>query len=130
MLQEVFKTVLTILLTAFLSTLLIMLGQWAHKMFQVWKQKVNNEMLRSLIDKLDYIVQKCIDATNQTFVNDIKNGGKLTEQQKKEAFDKTFQDIMNMLTQDDIDKIAEQFGDVPTYIKNTIEATIGNNKDI
>lgn len=130
MLQEVFKTVLTILLTAFLSTLLIMLGQWVHKLFQVWKQKVNNEMLKSLIDKLDYVVQKCIDATNQTFVNDIKNGGKLTEEQKKEAFDKTFQDIMNMLTQDDLDKIAEQFGDVPTYIKNTIEATIGNNKDI
>lgn len=130
MLQEVIKTVLTLLLAAFLSTLLIMLGQWVHKMLQLWKQKVDNEMLKSLIDKLDYIVQKCIDATNQTFVNDIKNGGKLTDAQKKEAFNKTFESIMDMLTQEDIDKIAEQFGDVPTYITNTIEATIGNTKDV
>lgn len=130
MFQEVIKTVLTLLLTAFLSTLLILFGQWVHKMFQMWKQKVNNEMLKNVIDKLDYVVQKCIDATNQTFVNDIKNGGKLTDEQKKEAFNKTFNDIMNMLTEDDKDKIVEQFGDLPTYITNTIEATIGNNKDI
>lgn len=130
MLKEVIQTVLVLLVGALVSTLLGLAGLWVHKMFELWKTKVDNEVLKSLIDKLDYIVQKCIEATNQTFVNDIKSGGKLTEEQKKEAFNKTFEDIMNMLSEEDKQKIAEQFGDIPTYITNSIESYIGNSKDV
>ena len=129
-LRQIVITVGVMLLGAFVATLLAMFGAFAHTKLQQWKQKVNNEQLKSLIDKLDFVIQMAVEATNQTFVNDIKNGGKMTDEEKKEAFNKTLESIMQMLSEQDKEQITEQFGDMATYITNNIEAYIGSKKDI
>lgn len=129
-LKNVVTTVGVLFLGAFLATLLAMFGAFAHNKLQEWKQKVNNDKLKAVIDKLDLIIQMAVEATNQTFVNDIKNGGKLTEEQKKEAFNQTLEAIMQMLSEQDKQDITEQFGDMSAYITNNVEAYIGSKKDI
>lgn len=129
-LKSIVTTVGVMFLGAFLSTLLAMFGAFARTKLQEWKQKVNNDNLKAILDKLDFIVQMAVEATNQTFVNDIKNGGKMTEEQKKEAFNQTLEAIMQMLSEEDKEKITEQFGDMATYITNNIEAYIGSKKDL
>ena len=129
-LKQIIVTVGVLFLGAFLSTLLAMFGAFVHKKLQEWKQKVNNDKLKAILDKLDLIVQMAVEATNQTFVNDIKNGGKLTEEQKKEAFNKTLEAILQMLSEQDKQDITEQFGDMSTYLSNSVEAYIGTKKDV
>lgn len=129
-LKSIVTTVGVMFLGAFLSTLLAMFGAFARTKLQEWKQKVNNDNLKAILDKLDFIVQMAVEATNQTFVNDIKNGGKMTDEQKKEAFNQTLEAIMQMLSEEDKEKITEQFGDMATYITNNIEAYIGSKKDL
>lgn len=129
-LKSIVTTVGVMFLGAFLATMLAMFGAFAHTKLQEWKQKVNNEQLKFIIDKLDFVIQMAVEATNQTFVNDIKNGGKMTDEQKKEAFNQTLEAIMQMLSEEDKEKITEQFGDMATYITNNIEAYIGSKKDL
>lgn len=129
-LKSIVTTVGVMFLGAFLATMLAMFGAFAHTKLQEWKQKVNNEQLKSIIDKLDFVIQMAVEATNQTFVNDIKNGGKMTDEQKKEAFNQTLESIIQMLSEEDKEKITEQFGDMATYITNNIEAYIGSKKDL
>ena len=122
--------VLELLLAAFLGTVLVMAGKGLHLLFMKWKAKVDNEALKNLIDKIDFVVQKCVEYTNQTFVNDIKKDGKLTDEQKKEALEHTMTTINDMLSDADKDAIIKEFGNTSTYIETTVESYIGTKKDV
>jgi nucleoid DNA-binding protein len=81
-----------------------------------------------LIEKVDYIVQTCVEATNQTIVDDLKKKGTLTDDDKRRAFNKTFESVQNMLTDEDKQKIADNFGDISTYVTNSVENYIKTSK--
>ena len=94
------------------------------------KQKTDSEALKYLIEKIDYIVQVCVEATNQTFVEKRKQEGTFTEEEQKTAFQKTFNDIQNMITEEDKQKIIDSFGDISTFITSSIENYIKTSKDV
>ena len=81
-----------------LSSVLVAVGKFAHVQFERLKQATDNETLKNLISKLDYIVQLCVEATNQKFVNDKKKTGEFTKEDMEEAFTQTLNNITNMLT--------------------------------
>lgn len=100
-----------------------------HEKLEQLKQKTDSESLKYLIEKIDYIVQVCVEATNQTFVEKRKQEGAFTEEEQKTAFQKTFNDIQNMITEDDKQKIVDSFGDISTFITSSIENYIKSSKD-
>lgn len=100
-----------------------------HEKLEQLKQKTDSEALKYLIEKIDYIVQVCVEATNQTFVEKRKQEGAFTEEEQKTAFQKTFNDIQNMITEDDKQKIVDSFGDISTFITSSIENYIKSSKD-
>jgi hypothetical protein len=113
-----------------LSSVLVAVGKFAHVQFERLKQATDNETLKNLISKLDYIVQLCVEATNQKFVNDKKKTGEFTKEDMEEAFTQTLNNITNMLTDEDKEMIISNFGDVSTLICNSIESYIKQSKDI
>lgn len=113
-----------------LSSVLVAVGKFAHVQFERLKQATDNETLKNLISKLDYIVQLCVEATNQKFVNDKKKTGEFTKDDMEEAFTQTLNNITNMLTDEDKEMIISNFGDVSTLICNSIESYIKQSKDI
>jgi len=113
-----------------LSSVLVAVGRFAHVQFERLKQATDNETLKNLISKLDYIVQLCVEATNQKFVNDKKKTGEFTKEDMEEAFTQTLNNITNMLTDEDKEMIISNFGDVSTLICNSIESYIKQSKDI
>jgi hypothetical protein len=111
-----------------LATLGFYVAKIVHVKCEQLKTKTDSEALRALIEKVDYIIQTCVEATNQTFVDDLKNSNAFTEENKKEAMAKTFEAIQNMLTDDDKQKIMNNFGDVSTYLNNSVENYIKTSK--
>lgn len=126
--KEVLIEIGTSVACLFLAAILACVARWFHTKCDQLKAKTDNEVMRNLIEKVDYIVQTCVEATNQTFVDDKKKEGSLSSEDKQEAFNMTFESIENMLTDEDREKIADSFGDLGTFLRNSVENYIRNSK--
>lgn len=127
--KDFFITLLSSVCVIFISSMAVSFGNLIHAKVQQIKQSTDNKALKDLLDKFDYVVQICVDATNQTFVIDKKISSEFLDEDKAEAFEMTFKSIENLLTDDDKQKIIDNYGDVSAFIRNSIEAYIKQSKD-
>lgn len=92
-------------------------------------QQIENDKIESVMLKVLGIVENAVESTNQTFVSELKkNGGRLTEKTKKEAYEKTYDTVKALLTNDVIDLIVEEYGDLDVYLDTLIEKVVANKK--
>ena len=138
--KDIVMNVLTVFGCLLVSALLVFAYQMLHVFLERLKQKTNNDTMKLIIDKLDYIeslgddlvanqLKLYVEATNQTFVDDLKLSDNFDKTKQEEAFKYTTTAIENMLTDDDRKKIVESFGDVDTFVKMAIENYIKNSKE-
>lgn len=109
-------------------SVLTLLARLLHEKFVALKTKTDNEGIKLLIEKIDYIVQLCVESTNQTYVDQLKKDGKFDANNQKEAFKKTFTAIECMLTESDKQEIISTFGDISTFITTSVENYIKTSK--
>ena len=128
--KDILTNALTAIICIFLSSLFVVGAQMFHHWCEKIKMQTKYNSLKSLIEKIDYIVQLCVESTNQTFVNDKKAEDNFTDEDKKAAFDHTMQDITNVITESDKEKIISEFGDLGTFLRNSIEEYIKTSKAI
>ena len=96
--KDIVMNVLTVFGCLLVSALLVFAYQMLHVFLERLKQKTNNDTMKLIIDKLDYIVKLCVEATNQTFVDDLKLSDNFDKTKQEEAFKYTTTAIENMLT--------------------------------
>jgi hypothetical protein len=77
---------------------------------------------------LSETIINCVIATNQTYVEALKDKNAFDAAAQKEAFDRTYKAVMDILSQDAIDFLNNAVGDLDTYIRKTIEAQVLMNK--
>ena len=111
-----------------IATICFYVAKWFHVRCQELKTKTDSAALRCLLDKIDFIVQTCVEATNQTFVDDLKQDGSFNKDEQEQAFQNTFESIENMLTDEDKQQIIDSFGDLGTFLRNSVENYIRNSK--
>ena len=128
--KEIAATVLTGFITVIIAYFVTVVGNIVHTKCEQLKQKTKSDAFKQLLEKIDYIVQLCVESTNQTFVVDKKIAGTFSDEDKVEAFDQTFKHIETLITDEDKQWIIENFGDFSSFIKNSIENYIGQSKDI
>ena len=128
--KEILINMLSTMLIAFTGMFCFYICKAAHQKIEQLKQNTTNEALKALLDKVDYIIQVCVEATNQTFVSNLKKDDNFTKEDQETAFNMTFSSIENMLTDEDKEKIVGTFGDMSTFIRNSIEKYIQDSKDI
>jgi hypothetical protein len=129
--KDIIVEIGTSVVCLFLASICFYVSKWFHNKCEELKSKTDNDAFKRLLEKIDYIVQIAVEATNQTFVDDWKkNGESLSDEQKQSAFNNTFESIDNMLTDEDKEKIIESFGDLGTFLRNSVETYIKNSKDI
>lgn len=128
------KAILIDILTGFiymlLASALACIAQLVHSKCQDIKQRTKNESLARFIDKFDHIIRICVEATNQTFVDNLKDNDVFTDEQKAEAFKQTFDAVDLMLTDEDKQQIIDSFGDVSNFVKVSIENYIKTSKEV
>ena len=94
------------------------------------KQKTNSDITNKYLDMLDDTIANAVLATTQTYVETLKKAGKFDLDAQKEAFKKTYDAVMNVLTDEATKYITESVGDLETYITNKIEAQVRFNKTL
>lgn len=128
--KEILTNVLTSVACLFLASLLIFGAKLFHQFCEQLKLKVKSDSMKKLIDKIDYVVQLCVETTNQTFVNDKKYSGEFTESDKEQAFSQTLNSVTTMLPDEDKQHIIDEFGDLGTFLRNSIENYIKQSKNM
>ena len=92
--------------------------------------KTDSDLADKYIQMLTDTITTCVIATNQTYVEALKKQGKFDKEAQKEAFQKTYDAVMNVLTDDAKEYLSEAYGDLNTYITQKIEAEVAFSKII
>lgn len=90
--------------------------------------KIENIKVREAIDKLLDIITKCVSATNQEFVGDLKKEGKFDRDQQEKAWNSTKEKINKILDAESREILEKAYGDLNSYINQTIEDEVTNQK--
>lgn len=91
--------------------------------------KIDNIKVREASYKLLDIVTKCVSATNQEFVGDLKKEGKFDKDQQEEAWNKTKNKINKILDDESKEILEKAYGDLNSYINQTIEDEVKLQKE-
>ena len=92
------------------------------------QNKVDNDTADKYIGMLADTISACVIATNQTYVEALKKENAFTVEAQKEAFNQTFNAVMNVLTDEAKEYLTEIYGDLTAYITNKIEAEVNLSK--
>ena len=111
-----------------LGILTKMLIEFLQTKKQEVKQKTDNELAQKYIDMLTNTITSCVVATNQTYVETLKKKGEFTKDAQIEAFNKTYENVIGILSTECKIYLENTFGDLQTYITNKIEAEVQENK--
>lgn len=90
----------------------------------------NNEIQNKYIALLTETIKTCVIATNQTYVDALKNKDAFTPEAQKEAFNRTLNAVLVILGEEGQKYLSEVYGDLNTYITNQIQAEVKANKMI
>lgn len=91
--------------------------------------KIENIKVREASEKLLDIITKCVSATNQEFVGDLKNQGKFDRDQQEKAWNSTKEKINKILDDESRGILEKAYGDLNSYINQSIEDEITNKKE-
>ena len=91
-------------------------------------EKIENIKFREASEKLLDIITKCVAATNQEFVGDLKKEGKFDRDQQEEAWNKTKSKINKILDKESREILDKAYGDLNSYINQTVEDEVTNQK--
>ena len=122
--MEILKDVLYILITAAVPVLTTYICKFLYAKWTEGKVKIENEKISNTLDNVVTMVLDVVTAVNQTFVDELKKNGKFTEEAAKEAFNKSKETALKMLSEDAAKIIATVYGDIDVYLDTLIEATV------
>jgi len=86
------------------------------------RSKTNNESLQKVITEVGDAVATAADSVAKTFVDDIKAGGDLSDEDKARAITEAIYIVKNNLSQKTIDYLKTNQIELEIYIKSKIEA--------
>lgn len=90
--------------------------------------KTENETAQKYTTMIFDTITKCVIATNQTYVNSLKEQNAFDVEAQKTAFNKTMNAVLEILSEDAKQYIIETTGDLNTYLTNLIEAEVNKNR--
>ena len=93
------------------------------------KTNNSNETLIKYLNMLSTTVIECVIATNQTYVDNLKGQNAFTEEAQKIAFQKTYDAVIAILSDDAKNYLTNIYGDLTVFIMNMIEAEVNRNKN-
>ena len=92
------------------------------------QNKVDNDTADKYIQMLTDTVASCVLATSQTYVEALKKDNAFTKEAQQQAFDMTYNAVMDVLTADAKEYLTNIYGDLSVYISSKIEAEVKMTK--
>lgn len=125
---EIVGTIFEIAIFPAISAAAIYFITWINAKKQELLKKTKNETETKYVEMLDKTITECVLATSQTYVKALKEEGRFDEAAQKVAFQKTFDAVMAILTDEAQTYLSEITKDLNVYITNKIEATVKATK--
>ena len=124
LLQQIWQLCIIPLLTVLTGYIIKLINQKSNKT----QKETDNELYKKYIALLDDTISKCVIATNQTYVDALKDKNAFTKEAQEEAFKMCYQSVMNILSKDAQEYLNAAVGDLNSYITNSIQAQVKLNK--
>lgn len=122
--MEFIKDLLYILITAAVPVLTTYVCKFLYTKWTESKVNIKNEQIQDTLDKVTNMVLDVVQATNQTFVDSLKKNGEFTKEAAIEAFNKSKETVVKMLSDDAVTIITEVYGDIDVYLDTLIESIV------
>lgn len=90
--------------------------------------KVDNDTADKYITMVAQTITDCVIATNQTYVETLKQQGSFDAEAQKIAFQKTLDAVVAVLSDDAKAYLTELYGDLTAYLTTRIEAEVNVQK--
>ncbi len=120
MLQDIFFTCLLPLL-GILCTYGI---AFMRKKVKELQDNVDNKMFSKYSDMLMGIVETCVIATNQTYVDELREQGHFGPEEHDIAYHKTFDAIKELMSEEMTTVLNEVYKDIDFYISQLIQEQV------
>ena len=124
----IINEVFTVVLIPLLGLITKYVIEFLHTKREEAKSKIDNNTLKKYIDMLDATIERAVIATNQTYVNALKEKGEFGPEAQKEALTKTYQAVMAVLNLEAVNYLSEAVGDLQSYIMTGIESQVNIQK--
>lgn len=125
---EILKQIFEVCIIPLLGILTGVLVKWIQSKQAEVAANSKNELIAKYSNLLSETIISCVISTNQTYVEALKAEGKFDAEAQKIAFTKTFDAVLDILSDDAKVYLAEIYGDLNNYIANKIEAEVHFNK--
>ena len=122
--MEFLNEVFNLCIVPLLGLVSIYLVRYIKSLTEAAKERVNNEKADKYLNILGEIVSACVMATNQTYVDALKEQNVFDKEAQKIAFEKTKDAILKLLTEECKKCLGEIVGDLNEYITAQIEAAV------
>lgn len=125
---EILSKIFEICIIPLIGILTTYLVQWVRLQSQKIQGQVTNETEKKYIAMLEDTISNCVIATNQTYVESLKEQEAFGPIEQKIAFEKTYVAVMTILTEEAKIYLSELVGDLQAYITAQIEAQVNLSK--
>lgn len=125
--NEILNTIIKVSLVPLLTTLTGFLVNFIKVKANDIKARAKSETGQKYIDLLSQTISNCVLATNQTYVDALKEQNVFDAEAQKEAFRRTYKSVMAILTQEAKVYLDNIYGDLNAYITEKIEAEVNLN---
>ena len=92
------------------------------------KERIDNDLISKYLGMLEMTIIDCVKATNQTYVEALKDKNAFDAEAQKHAFELTKNAVIKILSDDAKNYLAHVLGDLDAIIDEKIEATIKDVK--
>lgn len=123
-LEQIFE----MLIFPLLAILTIYLIKYINTKAEQLKRSTDNELLQKYIGILNDLIVTCVETTNQTYVDSLKEQGQFNEAAQKKAFEMTYEAVKETLTDEMREILAIVYEDLDDYIAKQIEMMVKYHK--
>ena len=126
--NDLITSIFQVCIIPLLSVLTAFFVKWVNVKSNEIKVNIDDATLVKYIDMLNSTITDCVIATNQTYVEALKQQGKFDIEEQKTAFQMTSKAVLDILSDDAKEYLTAAVGDLNVYITKKIEAEVNLNK--
>lgn len=125
---EIVQQVFTLVLIPLLGVVVKYFVQFINIKAEELQQNTDNAIFKKYIGMLNDTISMAVIATNQTYVDSLKEQGKFDAEAQKIALQKTYETVMSTLTSEAKVYLNSVIADLEKYILASIESEVKLNK--
>lgn len=127
---ELIQQIFNVCIIPLLGVLTAFIVKYVNAKSAEMSAQTDDALMQKYIKMLSDTITACVIATNQTYVDALKDKNAFELEAQKAAFEMTKSAVLEILSADAKDYLSNAFGDLETYINNMIEAEVNRAKTV